>query len=221
VVTVLDQSDRDVAAVEALGEREASLPRHGDVAHAVQQPNRAFERDRLAHDEMALAVLEHPEPIGVAGWVVFGRQGDRAALAQLLMLRRTEPRPHEVLSEIGRRGNADQGVNAFGSGECREHHDPPAHARSHEDLRAFGQRIEHRHRVLCPAADGAQGDIAARSAVAEVVEAHESPASATAIIPKKQRLGAGHVGTEPAEEDDARDRSGKPVVGDCCTAGAW
>jgi hypothetical protein len=189
--------------------------------HAVQQPYRAFERDRLAHDEMALAVLEQPEPIVVTGWVVFGRQGDRAALAQFLLLRQAEPRPYEILGEIGRRGDTDESANTFGSGKCHEHHDPPAHARSHEDLRAFGQRIENRNRVLCPAADGAQGDIAARSAVAEVVEAHESPASATAIILKKQRLGAGHVGTEPAEKDDTWGRSGDPVVGDCCTTGAW
>jgi hypothetical protein len=63
--------------------------------------------------------------------------------------------------------------------------------------------------------------IAARSAVAEIVEAHEGPASAMAKILEKQRLGAGHVGTEPAEKDDTRGRSGEPVVGDCCTTGAW
>jgi hypothetical protein len=60
VVTVLDQGNRDVAAVEALGEREASLPRHGDVAHAVQQPYRAFERDRLAHATWRLPSSNSP-----------------------------------------------------------------------------------------------------------------------------------------------------------------
>jgi hypothetical protein len=74
----------------------------------VQQPYRAFERDRLAHDEMALAVLEQPEPIVVTGWIVFGRQGDRAALAQFLLLRQAEPRPYEILGEIGRRGDTDE-----------------------------------------------------------------------------------------------------------------
>ena len=107
-----------MTAVEALGEGEAPLPRHGDVAHAVQQPYRAFERDRLAHDEMALAVLEQPEPIVVTGWIVFGRQGDRAALAQFLLLRQAEPRPYEILGEIGRRGDTDESANAFGSGKC-------------------------------------------------------------------------------------------------------
>jgi hypothetical protein len=38
----------------------------------------------------------------------------------------------------------------------------------------------------------------------EIVEAQVGMPAMAAIILKKQRLGAGHIGTEPAEEDDPR-----------------
>ena len=64
-------------------------------------------------------------------------------------------------------------------------------------------------------ADRAVGEIAARCAVPEIVEAHIGAAAPAAIILEKQRLGAGHVGAEAAEEDDARRGAGEPAVGDC------
>jgi hypothetical protein len=53
--------------------------------------------------------------------------------------------------------------------------------------------------------------------MAEMVEPQIRLPAAAAVILEIAGLGAGHVGTEPAEEHDARARSGKPVVGDGCT----
>ena len=85
----------------------------------------------------------------------------------------------------------------------RQQHDPPAHARSDQDLRPCGQRIDDRDRVIAPSGRSCLGEIAARRAVPEIVEAHIGAPAPAAIIFQKQSLGAGHVGAEAAEEDDA------------------
>src|ERR1700758_3231795 len=130
---------------------------------------------------MTLAVLAYPEPIGVAGRGVLGRQCNAASVAQLTALSWAQSRPNEVLGEIGRRGDPNESVDARRPGERREQHDPPAHARPHEDLPPFGHRIENGDRILCPAADRAERDIAARSTVAEIVESHIGVSAAAAI----------------------------------------
>ena len=144
-----------------------------------------------------------------------------ALLAKFLLLRHIEPRPKQILGEIRRRGDADQRMNARGAGECGQQHDPTAHARPDQDLRAFGQLVEHGNRVLGPAADRAQGELAARRAVAEIVEAHEGATAPAAIFVEKQRLGAGHVGAKAAQEHDPGRGAGEPVVGDCCAIVTW
>src|SRR6202022_1655908 len=106
---------------------------------------------------------------------------DAPGPAALLLLFRIEPRPHQLLGEIRRRGNADEPVDTRGSRERREQHHPAPHARTDDDLRTFGERIENRYRIIGPTADRPQGDIAARSAVSEIIEAHEGVSAAPAI----------------------------------------
>jgi len=88
--------------------------------------------------------------------------------------------------------------------KCRLQHDPAAHARTHQDLSPLGQRIEDRRRIFSPSANSAKADVAARGAVAEIVKAHKGAAAAAAKILEIQRLGAGHVGAEAAEENNPR-----------------
>src|SRR4051794_33517472 len=47
VVAVLDQRNGGIAAREPFGKAQAEPPRHGLVAHAMQQPYRPIDRDRL------------------------------------------------------------------------------------------------------------------------------------------------------------------------------
>src|SRR5215469_3034583 len=94
-------------------------------------------------------------------------------------------------------------MDPFGSGKRGEQHNPAAHARPDKDLPALGQRIDDRNRILGPPADRAQRKIAARSAMAEIVEAHIRIAATTAEILEKRRFGARHVGAESAEKNEA------------------
>ena len=131
------------------------------------------------------------------------------------MLLRIEPRPDQVLGEIGGCGDTDQAANPRRSGKGCKQHDPASHARPDEDLLPLGQRIENRDRVLRPAANGAQAEIAGRCAVAEIVEAQIGLSAALAIILQEQCLSAGHVGAEATQEHNARAGTGKTVVSDC------
>ena len=112
-------------------------------------------------------------------------------------------------------------MDPLGSRQCGKQHDPAAHARADQDLPTLGQRVENRDRVLCPAADRPQRDIAARCAVPEIIEAHIGSATATAIFLEKRGLGPGHVGAKAAEENHTRTATGEPVVGDCCAIATW
>jgi hypothetical protein len=125
VVAFLDKSDRDVPALEALGEAQAGLPGNGVVEHAVQQPHRASKRDLGARYEMTAAVFEQAKPIGVANRVVSRGQGDCAAFPKLLALRRIEPRPDEILGEVGCGSDPDERVDSLDSRERGEQIQPP------------------------------------------------------------------------------------------------
>jgi hypothetical protein len=76
VIAVLQQNYHNIAALEPLAEREARLPWLGIVAGAVQQPRWAAEHDRLAHHEVAFAVFQKPEPVGMPVEILFWRQRD-------------------------------------------------------------------------------------------------------------------------------------------------
>ena len=85
----------------------------------------------------------------------------------------------------------------------------------------MGQRIENCDRVLCPAADAPQSDVAAGCPVSEIIKAHKSVPAAPAIFVEKRSLGSGHVGAEAAEKHHTRTATGEPVAGDCCSVVTW
>src|SRR5438105_11939990 len=145
---------------------------------------------------MPTAVLKQPVLIGVAARVIFGRQCDAPGPAALFLLLQCEPGPHKVLSEVGCRGHADEGVNALGSRKRRKQHHPAAHARADDDLPTFSERIENRYRIIGPTADRPQGDVTARSAVSEIIEAHEGVSAAPAIPLEERGFGSGHIRPE-------------------------
>ena len=169
---------------------------------------------------MPAPVLDQRPCIEVSGGVVVGGEDDGAPLDDFLALCRSEPGPQQLFGEIGGAGDANERCNALRARQRRQQHDPAAHARADEDLRTLGQRIDDGDGVLAPAPDCALGEIAARCAMAEIVEAQIGAPVATAIILEKQCLGSGHVGAEAAEEDDPRRVAREPVVGDCRAIGA-
>ena len=136
-------------------------------------------------------------------------------------MRRVEPFPEQILGEIGGGGDADERMDSLGSGQRRQQHDPAAHARPDQDLRAFGQFVDDGDRILDPAADRADGEVTARRPVAKIIEAHKGAAAPPAVFLEKERLGAGHVRPKSAQEHDPGGLAGEPVVGDCCTVVTW
>ena len=66
---------------------------------------------------------------------------------------------------------------AIRPGERGEQRDPAAHRRADQDQRSVGQPIDHRQRVVGPAADGAVLEPAAAGAVAGIVEAQHGLAA--------------------------------------------
>src|SRR6516165_306467 len=166
---------------------------------------------------MPLAVLEQAHSMSVPGRVVFGEQRQAPAFSQLLPLYWVEPRPEKILGEIGCSCDADKPLYARGSGERDEQHDPPAHARAHEDLPPLRQRIDHRNCIFRPAPDRADRRLTARSTAAKMVEAHKGLSSAAAIIFEIQCLVPAHVGMEATQKDNSGGFSDEPVVGNCCS----
>jgi len=108
-------------------------------------------------------------------------------------------------------------VNTLGSRKRRKQHHPAAHARADDDLPTFSERIENRYRIIGPTADRPQGDVAARSAVSEIIEAHEGVSATPAIPLQKQGLGSGHIRAEAGTKQNPGRSTGELPVGDCCT----
>ena len=81
-------------------------------------------------------------------------------------------------------------------------------------MRAVAKCVEHGERLLEPSADRALIEIAARFAVARIVEARHRPA--ILLRPSIQCLGlrASHVGLESAEPEQAGSCSVAPADGD-------
>ena len=167
-----------------------------------------IERDRRAEQQMLSAVLDQRARVEIPGRIVLGGQDDPAVLVDLAPLRRGEPRPQQLLGEIGRAGDADQRRrSARGRASAASSMIQPLML---EPTRICGPSVSEsmtaiassRQRPIVP-----EREIAARRAVAEIVEAHIGAPAPAAIILQKQGLGAGHVGAEAAEEDDPRARS--------------
>ena len=73
--------------------------------------------------------------------------------------------------------------------------------------------------VVRPVADAAGEEVAGGGAVAGVVEAQVGLAAGARPGLEEMRLGAGHVGAEAAEEDDARPAPLAAAIGDAAAVG--
>ena len=144
-----------------------------------------------------------------------------ALLRDLAFLAVVEGCPHELVCEVRRGGEQDEGFDALGSGEGREQRHPAAHGGADEDEWALRQLIDDGEGVGAPAADCSIGERSTAFAVAEIVETGEAAASGGDSVMEDRRLLAQHVGVEAAEPDDAGmvrvgvgGRSGAAAVGE-------
>src|SRR5215813_4470116 len=131
---------------------------------------------------MVPPVFEQTELIRVAGRVVSRGQSNRAVFAKLVALRRVKPGPDEILGEVRGGSNSHERVDSLDSRQSGQQHDPPAHARADQDLSPIGQRIDNLDRVLYPATDRPQGNVAAGRAMPEIIETHIGVSAATAVF---------------------------------------
>ena len=74
--------------------------------------------------------------------------------------------------------------------------------------------IENRERVRVPAADGAVDEVTIGLPMPGIVEAQKGAARGAAALFQEERLGAGHVRLEAAQEDDTRRLAGAAHIGD-------
>src|SRR3546814_14016992 len=85
-------------------------------------------------------------------------------------------------------GDADEAGDALGAGERCQQHDPSAHGGADEDLRPFGQSIQHRHRVACPITDGGLREADRKSVVAGKSVSVRVELGGRRLIKKKKKI---------------------------------
>ena len=89
----------------------------------------------------------------------------------------------DVIGEVGRGGDADQGFDALGPGQGDEEGHPAAHGGADERDGAFrGDVVENVERVGEPGADGAVIEVSVRGAVAGIVETDVGLAACDALF---------------------------------------
>ncbi len=191
--------------------------RHGPgnvaVGHAVDQPQGAGERQGAAQHELRAAFLDQPEADRIGFVAIFRGLVPDAVAQQRPAHGFGELVPHQVLGEVRGGGQADQAGDALRPGQGRQQHQPAAHARPHQDLRAGGQAVESQDRIGRPAADGAVDEPARGCAVPAIVEAQEGAAGGGTMRLQRPCLGAGHVRHEAAEEHDTGAGAVRPAIG--------
>jgi hypothetical protein len=89
-------------------------------------------------------------------------------------------------------------------GQCQQQRDPAAHRRADDDERRASGKVQHGGGLLQPARDRAVGEIAARFAMAGIVEPRDGASLARREGVERLGLGAAHVGHEAAEEENLR-----------------
>ncbi len=215
MIALAGEGHHDVRRTHAPGEAQARLPWHVVIAHAMEKPDRAVERDGAPRDEVLAPLIDEATRHDVAPRIVDRGNADHTLAQDHRTLRVGETRPKQILGEVGRGGDADEGGDAMRTRQCREQHDPAAHARADENLRPFRQLVEDGERVALPATDRGVLETSRESPMAEIIEAQEGLAVRPAEGFERQRLGPRHVRHEAAEEDDAGRLARETVVGDC------
>jgi len=204
VIAVLDEGHDDVGAGQPFREPHARRPGHVWIGHAVEQAHGATDVDGRAQQQVPPPVLDQGAADLHRRVLVLRRPQDRALGHEPRARRRRHLRPHQVLGEVGRRGDADEAGDPVRPGQGDEQHDPAAHAGADEDLRPGGEAVERGQRIVRPASDRAVAKDAARPAVAGIIEAQRRLPALAAPGLQGHALGPAHVGGEAGQEDDAR-----------------
>ena len=163
---------------------------------------------------MLAAVLDQAagDQIGFLGILRGPRPG--AVVLDLALDLGREALPHQLLGEIDRRRDqhqaGDGGRRAAWARRASSRTSSSASQPPMEEpithLRPAAEGVEHRDAFLEPAADRAVGEVAARFAMAGIVEAHHGAAVLARPAIERLGLGALHVGLEAAEPEQARRR---------------
>ena len=138
--------------VQPVGEAQRGLPRHVGVALAVQQADRAVERDR----RVAAAGGRGPSSISaavIAGRVaVVARHVQHAVAQQASRARRGAIASHISVSvKSGAAAMPTRPATRSGRASADQQRDPAAHAGADQHQRALGQPVDQGQRVLGPA----------------------------------------------------------------------
>ena len=204
------------------------LPRHVGVAHALDDVHRAAGLDRPVAEEVALAVLDQRarDDVGLAR-IARGLRA-KALLVQRALLRLAETVGHQVLGHVhGGRDEHHAGepvriaALAQALGEQQRH--PAAHRRADDDLRAVGESVHHRLRLLQPERDRAVLEAAARAAMAGIVETHAGPAGRRRpsrrapppwcrLMSERKPLSQNRPGAAPGRAETAMARAPRPFA---------
>ena len=117
--------------------------------------------------------------------------------------------PHQILGEVRRGGDADQGGDAVRPGQCHQKGDPAAHAAAGQQQRPRSQAINQQQGVVGPAADGAVREGAAAGAMAGVVQPQARQAVRGAECLGLERLRPLHVAAIARQEHRIRPAPGR------------
>ena len=158
-------------------------PRHVRILHALQDVHRAAGLDQPAEQQMLAAVLDQPLGDRIGRFGIFRRPHPGALVLDLALDSVRELLPHQLFGEVHRRRDQHHaGDRAPPIAACavarQQQRQPAAHRRADHHLRALGELRVDRDALLQPAADGAVIEVAARFAVAGIVEAHAGTALA-------------------------------------------
>ena len=150
--------------------------RHVGIGHAVQQAHRAADADRRGEQQVPPPLLD--QRAGQDGRLlrILRRHLQPAARHQPVALRR--PTARFQISASVKSGAGAMPISPATRVRPRQggqQHDPAAHAGADQDQRPIGRVVDHRDRILSPAADRAILEPAAGGAVAGIVEAQYSP----------------------------------------------
>jgi hypothetical protein len=179
--------------------------RHVGVEHALQDVHRTAGLDQSAHQQVIAAILDQFPGDRIRRFGILRRPHPRAGGFDLFPNVVGERLPHQLLRKIHRRRDQHHAghrrCGLFAQFAHQQQRQPAAHRRPDQHLRAFGEGPVHRYAFLEPAADGAVGEVAARFAMAGIVEAQAGAAIGLRPGVERRGLGAFHVGLEAAQPD--------------------
>jgi len=216
MVAIFDQFDHHIGLGQTAGKSKRGFIGYVRILHAVEQVDGAANPDGPAQQQMVPALLDQLPGKGDRVFFIGRGVEEFASLQELPALLGAETVPDQVLGEVRRRRDADQGRDPLGPGESHQQGNPAAHTGAHQNLRPHRQSIQHGQRIGKPPADGPLAEIARGGAMAEVVEAQEGLAPGATMGRQGAGLGPRHVRAKAAEEYGAwGNLNGILHIGDC------